>query len=56
MLSRFGGGSLITIISTVYYFIVGRFIIYSITGIINSIKSGSILETDSKNNITTEML
>lgn len=56
MLSRVGGGFLISIISTVYYFIVARFIIYTITGIINSIKSGSILETDSKNNITTEML
>ena len=56
MLGSVGGGSLITIISTVYYFIVARFIVYSITGIINSIKSGSILETDTKNNITTEML
>lgn len=56
MLSRVGGGSLITIISTVYYFLVARFIVYSVTGIINSIKSGSILETDTKNNITTEML
>lgn len=56
MLGSVGGGSLITIISTVYYFIVARFIVYSITGIINSIKSGSILETDTKNNITTDML
>lgn len=56
MLSSVGGGLLITIISTVYYFIVARFIIYSVTGIINSIKSGSILETDTKTNITTEML
>lgn len=56
MLSSVGGGSLIAIISTVYYFIVARFIIYSVTGIINSIKSGSILETDTKTNITTEML
>lgn len=56
MLSSVGGGLLITIVSTVYYFIVARFIIYTITGIINSIKSGSILDTDTKNNITTEML
>lgn len=56
MLSSVGGGVLINIISTVYYFIVARFIVYSITGIINSIKSGSILETDTKNNITTDML
>lgn len=56
MLSSFGGGWIITFISSIYYFIVARFIIYSITSIINSIKSGSILETDSKNNITTDML
>ena len=56
MLSSFGGGWIITFISAIYYFIVSRFIIYSITGIINSIKSGSILETDSKYNITTDML
>lgn len=51
-----GGQAILTIIHTVYYFIVARFIIYSITGIINSIKSGSILNTDTKNNITTDML
>lgn len=56
MLSSFGGSWIITFISSIYYFIVARFIIYSITGIVNSIKSGSILETDSKNNITTDML
>lgn len=56
MLSSFGGGWIITFISSIYYFIVARFIIYSITNIINTIKSGSILETDSKNNITTDML
>ena len=56
MLSSFGGGWIITFVHTVYYFIVGRFMIYSITNIINSIKSGSILNTDSKNNITTDML
>lgn len=56
MLSSFGGSWIITFISSIYYFIVARFIIYSITSIINSIKSGSILETDSKNNITTDML
>ena len=56
MLNSFGGGWIITFISSIYYFIVARFIIYSITSIINSIKSGSILETDSKNNITTDML
>lgn len=56
MLNKVGGDLLINIISTVYYFIVARFIIYSITGIINSIKSGSILETNTKNNITTDML
>ena len=56
MLNSVGGQTLINIVSTIYYFLVARFIIYSITGIINSIKSGSILETDTKNNITTEML
>lgn len=56
MLNSSGGGWIITFIHTVYYFIVGRFMIYSITNIINSIKSGSILDTDSKNNITTDML
>lgn len=56
MLNSFGGAWIITFISSIYYFIVARFIIYSITSIINSIKSGSILETDSKNNITTDML
>lgn len=56
MLNAFGGSWIITFISSIYYFIVARFIIYSITGIVNSIKSGSILETDSKNNITTDML
>lgn len=56
MLNRVGGGFLINIISTIYYFIVARFIIYSVTGIINSIKSGSILNTDTKTNITTDML
>lgn len=56
MLNSFGGSWVITFISSIYYFIVARFIIYSITGIINSIKSGSILETDSNNNITTDML
>lgn len=56
MLNRSGAGWIITFVSSIYYFIVARFIIYSITSIINSIKSGSILETDSKNNITTDML
>lgn len=56
MLNSSGGGWIITFIHAVYYFIVGRFMIYSITNIINSIKSGSILNTDSKNNITTDML
>lgn len=56
MLNNSGGSWIITFIHTIYYFIVGRFMIYSITNIINSIKSGSILNTDSKNNITTDML
>lgn len=56
MLNSFGGGWIIIFINSIYYFIVARFIIYSITSIINSIKSGSILETDNKNNITTDML
>lgn len=56
MLSSFGGNWIITFIHSIYYFIVARFMIYSITDIINSIKSGSILNTDSKNNITTDML
>ena len=56
MLNSVGGQALINIVSTIYYFLVARFIIYSITGIINSIKSGSILETDTKTNITTDML
>lgn len=56
MLSSAGGGWIINFISVVYYFIVGRFLVYSITNIINSIKSGKILETDNKNNITTDML
>ncbi len=56
MLSSAGGGWIINFISAVYYFIVGRFLVYSITNIINSIKSGKILETDNKNNITTDML
>lgn len=56
MLNSSGGGWIITFIHAVYYFIVGRFMIYGITNIINSIKSGSILNNDSKNNITTDML
>lgn len=56
MLSSAGGSWIINFISAVYYFIVGRFLVYSITNIINSIKSGKILETDNKNNITTDML
>lgn len=56
MLNSSGGGWIVNFIHAVYYFIVGRFMIYSITNIVNSIKSGSILNTDSKNNITTDML
>lgn len=56
MLNSSGAGWIITFVHAVYYFIVGRFMIYSITNIVNSIKSGSILNTDSKNNITTDML
>lgn len=56
MLNSSGGGWIITFIHAVYYFIVGRFMIYSITNIVNSIKSGSILNTNSKNNITMDML
>lgn len=56
MLNSSGAGWIVTFVHSIYYFIVARFIIYSITSIINSIKSGSILETDSRNNITTDML
>lgn len=56
MLKTSGGTWLITFISTIYYFVVGRFMIYSITKIINDIKSGKILDTESSSNITTDML
>ena len=46
----------ITIVSAVYYFIVARFIIFYIQRLIDSIKSGNILNSSKSDNITTDLL
>lgn len=55
-LQRSGATWVLNLIHAVYYFIVSRFMIYSITNIVNSIKGGNILNTGGSNNITTDML
>lgn len=46
----------ITIVSAVYYFIVARFIIFYIQRLVDSIKSGNILNSTKSDNITTDLL
>lgn len=56
MIQKTGATWVSTLVHSVYYFIIGRFIVYSITKIVNSIKDGSILNTGNDSNITTDML
>lgn len=47
---------IITFVSAIYYFIVARFILYTVNKIVDKVKSGKILESQNTSNITTDLL
>lgn len=47
---------IITFVSAIYYFIVARFILYTVNKIVDKVKSGKILDSQNTSNITTDLL
>lgn len=47
---------IITFVSAIYYFIVARFILYTVNKIVDKVKSGKILDSQNNSNITTDLL
>lgn len=47
---------IITFVSAIYYFIVARFILYTVNKIVDEVKSGKILDSQNNSNITTDLL